>query len=153
MLPPGSGPETVDVDLNRVAVPLSWSELFGRDAPVELEIGSGKGRFLLDLAALRPATSFLAVERAGKYHRLVCERVAKRGLGKGALLIAGDKLVILGQKGDLVIAEATPSEFKGLSRTSVVPGGVCWTTPVVLDGLIYCRNSLGDLVCRDHRAE
>ncbi len=86
VLPPGAGPETVDVDLDRVTVPLSWPELFGRDAPVELEVGSGKGRFLLDLAVLRPATSFLAVERAGKYHKLVCERVAKRGLGNVRLL-------------------------------------------------------------------
>lgn len=86
VLPPGSGPEAVDIDLDRVSVPLSWPELFGRDTPVEVEIGSGKGRFLLDLAVMRPATSFLAVERAGKYHTLVCERVAKRGLGNVRLL-------------------------------------------------------------------
>lgn len=76
----------IDVDLNAVAIPLDWRQLFGRSAPVEAEIGSGKGRFLLDLAAQRPELDLLAVERAAKYHQLVCERVAKRGLGNVRLL-------------------------------------------------------------------
>ncbi len=75
-----------------------------------------------------------------------------RRLGKGALVIADGKLVVLSQRGKLVIAKATPEEFSGISSTQVVSGGVCWTTPVVWRGLIYCRNSLGDLVCRDHRS-
>ena len=70
----------VEVDLNQVRVPLSWRELFGRDAPTDVEIGSGKGRFLLELAVTRAERNLLAVERAAKYHRLCCERAAKRGL-------------------------------------------------------------------------
>jgi tRNA (guanine-N7-)-methyltransferase len=76
----------IDVDLNLVSVPLAWGELFGREAPVSVEIGSGKGRFLLDLAATFPERDFLAVERAGKYHALVCGRAAKRGIGNVRLL-------------------------------------------------------------------
>ncbi len=76
----------VEVDLNSVSVPLLWRELFGRDDPPEVEIGSGKGRFLLELAAARPGQSFLAVERASAYHRLVCERAARRGIGNVRLL-------------------------------------------------------------------
>jgi tRNA (guanine-N7-)-methyltransferase len=76
----------IDVDLNRLAVPLDWREVFGRDAPVEVEIGSGKGRFLLEAAAERRERDFLAVERAGPYHHLVCERAAKRGLTNVRLL-------------------------------------------------------------------
>jgi tRNA (guanine-N7-)-methyltransferase len=76
----------VDVDLNLVSVPLVWRELFGRDAPVSVEIGSGKGRFLLELAASRRDHDFLAVERAAPYHRLVCERCARRGLVNVRLL-------------------------------------------------------------------
>ena len=76
----------IDVDLNAVAIPLEWRQLFGRSAPVAVEVGSGKGRFLLDLAAERPELDLLAVERAAKYHRLVCERVARRGLHNVRLL-------------------------------------------------------------------
>ena len=75
-----------DVDLDAVAVPLDWRELFGRDAPTDVEIGSGKGRFLLALAASRPERNLLAVERAGAYHKMCCERAAKHGLGNIRLL-------------------------------------------------------------------
>jgi tRNA (guanine-N7-)-methyltransferase len=70
----------IDVDLNQVAIPLSWTELFGREAPTDVEIGSGKGKFLNELAAARPDRNILAVERSAKYHRLCCDRAARRGL-------------------------------------------------------------------------
>lgn len=77
----------IDVDLNHVSVPLGWDEVFGRSAPVDVEIGSGKGRFLLELAAAAPDRNLLAVERARKYHQLVCERAVKRTLGNVRLLL------------------------------------------------------------------
>ncbi|MCU0304333.1 MAG: tRNA (guanosine(46)-N7)-methyltransferase TrmB [Thermoanaerobaculales bacterium] len=77
---------TVELDLNRVAIPLDWPEIFGRTAPVDLEIGAGKGRFLLERAAAAPDRSILAVERALAYHRLCCERAARRGLANVRLL-------------------------------------------------------------------
>lgn len=76
-----------DVDLNAVSVPLRWPELFGRRAPVDVEIGSGKGRFLLELATACPERDFLAVERARKYQRLVCDRAVRRGLGNVRLVL------------------------------------------------------------------
>ena len=85
-VPPSSHASHVDVDLNAVGVPLEARELFGRDAPLDVEIGSGKGRFLLELAREHPERNLLAVERAGKYQRLVCERAAKRGLGNVRLV-------------------------------------------------------------------
>lgn len=70
----------IDVDLNQVIIPIDFRQLFGREAPTDVEIGSGKGRFLLELASARPDRDYLAVERAAKYHRLCCERAARRGL-------------------------------------------------------------------------
>jgi len=70
----------IDVDLNQVAIPLSWPNLFGRDAPTDVEIGSGKGKFLNELATAHPERNILAVERSAKYHRLCCDRAARRGL-------------------------------------------------------------------------
>ena len=72
-------------------------------------------------------------------------------IGTGALMAAGDKLIIQGAKGELVIAEASPDAFKPVARAQVL-GGKCWTPPVLANGRIYCRNSKGDLVCLDVRA-
>lgn len=79
------------------------------------------------------------------------EKWRQRGLGLGALLAAGDRLIVMSSKGELVVAEATPEGYQELSRTKILDGGVYWTTPVLSNGRIYCRNSMGELVCRDHR--
>ena len=70
----------IDVDLDQVGIPLSWPELFARQSPTDVEIGSGKGKFLNELASARPDRNLLAVERSAKYHRLCCDRAARRGL-------------------------------------------------------------------------
>jgi tRNA (guanine-N7-)-methyltransferase len=61
-------------------LPLDWSLVFGNDHPVEIEIGSGKGMFLVDAAASRPATNFLALEYAADYAEHLRDRVRRRGL-------------------------------------------------------------------------
>ncbi len=75
----------------------------------------------------------------------------KRGLGLGALSMAGGRLLVLNADGELIVADADPSGFRELSRKKVLDGGVYWTIPVFWDGRVYVRNSLGDLACLDHR--
>ncbi|MCP4901973.1 MAG: tRNA (guanosine(46)-N7)-methyltransferase TrmB [bacterium] len=76
----------IEVDLNVASLPLDWDELFSRKAPVDIEIGSGKGAFLLDLAIRQPDHNYLAVERAPKYHNLTCQRAGRRGVTNVRLL-------------------------------------------------------------------
>ena len=59
---------------------LNLSAIFANGHPVELELGFGKGRFLLDAARRRPEHNFIGVETAGKYLRLAHDRARKRGL-------------------------------------------------------------------------
>ncbi|MDO5540313.1 MAG: tRNA (guanosine(46)-N7)-methyltransferase TrmB [Eubacteriales bacterium] len=40
-----------------------WSELFGNDHPVHIEVGMGKGRFLTQLARLHPEINYVGIER------------------------------------------------------------------------------------------
>ena len=74
-----------------------------------------------------------------------------KGLGLGSVTAANGKLIILSDRGELVVAEASPKAFKPLARTQVL-GGKCWTAPVLANGRIYCRNAKGTLVCLDVRA-
>jgi outer membrane protein assembly factor BamB len=71
-----------------------------------------------------------------------------REFGKGSLMVADGKLVALSEKGELIIAETTPAAFKPITRAKVL-SGKCWTTPVLSNGHIYCRNAVGDAVCLD----
>lgn len=50
------------------------------DAPFELEIGSGKGTFLLQQAPLHPEANFLGIEYAGEFYRYAADRVRRAGV-------------------------------------------------------------------------
>lgn len=73
---------------------------------------------------------------------------SQKGFGKGSLMIADGKLIILSDKGKLAIAEASPDGFKEIASAKVLDG-LCWTVPVLSNGKIYCANHEGDLVCLD----
>ncbi|MEZ6123338.1 MAG: PQQ-binding-like beta-propeller repeat protein [Planctomycetaceae bacterium] len=70
----------------------------------------------------------------------------QRGLGCGSLTIADGKLLILSEDGTLVLADATPEEFREVARSPFLTGR-CWTVPVLLNGKIYGRNAAGTLKC------
>lgn len=61
---------------------------FGRTAPLEVEIGSGKARFLLAAARAHPDRDFLGVERSLSYYRLCRDRIERSGLRNAAVLRA-----------------------------------------------------------------
>jgi tRNA (guanine-N7-)-methyltransferase len=61
---------------------------------LELEIGFGKGRFLLAQAAARPETTFLGIETALPYWRIANQRAARRGL-RNLVTVCGDALYVL----------------------------------------------------------
>ena len=62
------------------STPVRWDALFGRVSPVEIEIGSGRGRFLTDEAARRPGTGFLGAEIELEYARIAQARADRAGL-------------------------------------------------------------------------
>jgi len=59
---------------------LDFHELFGNDHRVVLEIGSGKGRFLISSATGQPDANFIGIEKSLHYHRVIRERVERRQL-------------------------------------------------------------------------
>jgi len=75
--------------LEEVPKPLVFTELFGRVAPLELEIGSGKGLFLRTAAKKNPEHDFLGVEIGKKYAIISAAGIAKTNL-TNAMMICGD---------------------------------------------------------------
>jgi tRNA (guanine-N7-)-methyltransferase len=54
--------------------------IFGRRAPLEIEIGAGRGDFMLEYAAENPATNFLAIELSGTVGQLLAMRCGRAEL-------------------------------------------------------------------------
>lgn len=69
-----------------VPVPWSSSALFGRQARLEIEVGSGKGLFLTHATATQPGTDFLGIEIARKYARFAAARLAAQQRTNGKVL-------------------------------------------------------------------
>lgn len=67
-------------------VRLDFESLFGNAHPVVLEIGSGKGRFLISTAIERPDVNVIGIEKSLHYHRVIRDRVAKRKLANVRLV-------------------------------------------------------------------
>jgi outer membrane protein assembly factor BamB len=78
----------------------------------------------------------------------------KIGLGRGSLLIADGHLIALGEHGELVLAVATPNEYREVSRCQIFDAEtLTWTVPVLSDGRLFVRheNALVALDLREKR--
>jgi tRNA (guanine-N7-)-methyltransferase len=78
-LRPNLKPETHLLDVPDEAGKLSWAAVFGNEHPVELEIGSGKGTFLLAISEAKPESNFIGIEWAREYALFAADRMRRRG--------------------------------------------------------------------------
>lgn len=74
--------------------PIDFASEFANTNPVILEIGSGKGRFLLDTAREHPEWNFVGIEKSLHYHRVIAKRLAQAGLSN-ARIINHDAFAVL----------------------------------------------------------
>jgi len=89
--------------------------------------------------------AFRAVEfRTGKV------KWSEERFNAGTVLLAGNRLVILRENGELVLALASPEGFKPLARARILPG-ITRAYPALSDGFLYARNAEDTLVCLDLR--
>ncbi len=65
----------------------------------------------------------------------------------GSVLLAGDRLLITREGGELILASASPQAFKPIARAQILQG-VVRPYPALADGLLYVRNE-NTLVCLD----
>ncbi len=87
-------PESLDISkwlrtVDQLPDQLQSRELFERDLPLEIEIGSGKGLFLSNAAEKNPAHNFLGIEIIAKYAQHAAGRLAKAGLDN-AMMVSGN---------------------------------------------------------------
>jgi len=84
----GLGADTLPPpELGRIN-PADWFDADRRDAPIELEIGSGKGAFLVQQATIQPDVNFVGVEWARAFWAYAADRCRRHGLRHVRLLRA-----------------------------------------------------------------
>ncbi len=98
--------EDKQTSLTEITRPIDWNALFGNENPVEIEIGCGKGRFLLEASRQHPETNYVGVERALKYVQHTKERLLK-GNATGVFLIWSDAAYLV----DRYVGEGTVNAY------------------------------------------
>jgi outer membrane protein assembly factor BamB len=71
----------------------------------------------------------------------------KTGYGKGSLIFADGNLIVLGERGQLLLVEATPEEYRQKATVEILQGK-CWTEPTLSGGKLYLRNQK-EMLCLD----
>jgi tRNA (guanine-N7-)-methyltransferase len=82
-LPPGPGER------------LDWASLFRNGGPVEMEIGCGKGGFLLRQARAHPERNYFGIEWANKYYRFAADRMVRWGVVNVRIMRTDARILIL----------------------------------------------------------
>lgn len=89
---------------------------------------------------------------AGKRAQLVCMRVSDGELvwsektGFGTVIRVNDDLVVLTEKGTVLVTAVSPESCNFRVRVESVLPQTCWVTPIYSDGMLWCRNNAGALV-------
>jgi tRNA (guanine-N7-)-methyltransferase len=73
---------------------LDWPAVFGNANPVEIEVGFGKGLFLVSTAPAHPRVNYLGIEIVRKYQLFTATRVAKRNLTNVRLACADARVFL-----------------------------------------------------------
>jgi tRNA (guanine-N(7)-)-methyltransferase len=80
--------------------------IFGRRAPLEVEIGAGRGDFIIARAKARPERDFLAVERPGIVGQMLAARCGRTGLGNLRVAAMDGRTLV-----NLLLAEKSVGAF------------------------------------------
>ena len=77
--------------IEELPVPFDGAALFGHDAPLEIEVGSGKGLFLATASGENPDGNYLGCEVSRQYARFAAAKLAREGR-QNAVMVHGDGL-------------------------------------------------------------
>jgi tRNA (guanine-N7-)-methyltransferase len=83
---------------------VDFAALFNNTHPVELEIGCGKGGYLVTAAAERPQHNFLGLEIDRALYFYIASRLAKRNLHNGRIACADAKTFVRDRLADQSLA-------------------------------------------------
>jgi outer membrane protein assembly factor BamB len=75
------------------------------------------------------------------------EKWKQSGFGKGSLILADGRLIMLGERGQLAMVAPTPVAYKEISQVQAIDGKT-WTAPALANGKLYVRNDK-QLICMD----
>ncbi len=93
------------VDWQRVPWPIQWSAIFGREAPLTLEIGFGNGTFLAEQARAHPERDHVGIELSWTAATYLFRRLHAAGIGNVRVLLGDAEALVHHHFGAEALAE------------------------------------------------
>lgn len=78
------------------------------------------------------------------------EKWKTRGFQRGSLIAVDGHLIVLGERGNLALIEATPLKYKEIARAQIFNSDRNWTAPSMANGKLYLRNH-EEIICLNMR--
>ena len=130
-----------------------WRERFGKDQPIHIEVGMGKGRFLRDMAALHPEINYIGIERyTSVLLRAVEKAEAAEGENSNFLFLCQDAAVLpeIFEPGEvdriyLNFSDPWPKERHAKRRLTSAQFLACYDQILKADGTVEFKTDNQDL--------
>ena len=87
-------PEGFGLTPEELSHPVTSVSLFGNDAPLELEVGSGKGTLLVTESKARAGVNFLGIEYTRRYWRYAADRLRRNDCENARVVLADARTLI-----------------------------------------------------------
>ena len=81
-------PEGFGLTPEELSCPVTSASLFGNDAPLELEVGSGNGTLLVTESKARAGVNFLGIEYTRRYWRYAADRLRRNDCENARVVLA-----------------------------------------------------------------
>ncbi|MCX5895462.1 MAG: tRNA (guanosine(46)-N7)-methyltransferase TrmB [Proteobacteria bacterium] len=78
-----------EIRISQWESPFDWKAIFGNTNPVEIEIGCGRGMFIIKSALENPEVNYLGIEKSLSFFRMLKEQV-KKSTAENIRLIRGE---------------------------------------------------------------
>jgi len=88
--------ENIALNPSEIKGKIDFNTIFDTPAPVQIEIGSGRGTFLVNQAKSQPSINFIGIEWARKYYRYSVDRLGRWGL-KNVRIIRTDAVAFIAE--------------------------------------------------------
>ena len=139
-------PEGFGLTPEALTRPMTSASLFGNDAPLELEVGSGNGTLLVTESKARAGVNFLGIEYTRRYWRYAADRL-RRNDCENARVVLADAATLISRlhlrRHELdVVRTRGPSVARAAKHGQLRPDRVKLESEGSSSGRLLCSNSV-----------
>ena len=81
-----------------------------------------------------------SINASGDAGKISNSETGEKIIGHATVLLVDDKLILMNDLGELILARASREKYEELARTSLLGGEICWTQPAISQKRLFVRN-------------